>query len=79
MKTNQTTFVKRTRDAKKNSGVAAIATRLAKANNDILWKKSTRGKKMFIAAKAAILKKYGMLAKVEWQKQLNSPDIKTKN
>ena len=34
----QTTFVKRTRDAKMNAGIAAIAARLAKENNDILFR-----------------------------------------
>jgi hypothetical protein len=52
----QTSFVKRTRDAKMNAGIAAIATRLAKENNDILFKKSSRAKRMFMSSKMQILK-----------------------
>ena len=46
----QTTFIKRTKDAKMNAGIAAIASKLAKTNNDILWQKSNRAKKLFISS-----------------------------
>lgn len=68
----QTTFIKRTKDAKMNAGIAAIASKLAKTNNDILWQKSNRAKKLFIVSKNAILKKYGPQARVEWMKSANN-------
>ena len=68
----QTSFVKRTRDAKMNAGIAAIATRLAKENNDILFKKSSRAKRMFMTSKTQILKKYGAQARIEYMKSSHS-------
>ena len=67
----QTTFVKRTRDAKMNAGIAGIAARLAKENRDILWVKESRAKAAFVKAKAQIVKKYGPQARIEWQKIIN--------
>ena len=64
----QTSFVKRTRDAKTNAGIAAIATKLAKENNDILFKKSSIAKRMFMTSKMQILKKYGAQARMEYMK-----------
>ena len=68
----QTSFIKRTKEAKMNASIAAIAAKLAKTNNDILWQKSNRAKKLFIASKAGILKKYGPQARVEWMKLMNN-------
>lgn len=68
----QTTFIKRTKEAKMNAGIAAIASKLAKTNNDILWQKSNRAKNLFISSKNAILKKYGPQARVEWMKSMNN-------
>ena len=68
----QTSFVKRTKEAKMNASIAAIAAKLAKTNNDILWKKSNKAKKLFIVSKAGILKKYGPQARVEWMKSMNN-------
>ena len=62
-------MVRRTRESKKNAAVAVIAMKMAKDNSDIQQKKAARFKKMFVAAKQAILKKYGPRAKVEWTKQ----------
>lgn len=67
----QSTFIKRTRDAKMNAGIAAIAAKLAKENRDILWVKETRAKSAFMKAKAQIVKKYGPQARIEWQKIIN--------
>lgn len=67
----QTTFIKRTRDAKMNAAIAAIAAKLAKENRDILWVKESRAKSAFIKAKAQIVKKYGPQARIEWQKIIN--------
>ena len=64
----QASFVKRTRDAKMNAGIAAIATKLAKENNDILFKKSSIAKRMFMTSKIQILKKYGAQARMEYMK-----------
>lgn len=64
----QSSFVKRTRDAKMNAGIAAIATKLAKENNDILFKKSSMAKRMFMNSKMQILKKYGAQARMEYMK-----------
>lgn len=74
----QTSFVKRTKEAKMNAGIAAIAAKLAKTNNDILWQKSNRAKKLFIASKVGILKKYGPQARVEWMKSMNNAAIAEK-
>jgi len=67
----QTSFVKRSREAKKNAGVALIAMDLAKKNNDPLWVKSNKAKKLFIFAKQAINKRYKQQAVIAWQKQEN--------
>lgn len=67
----QSTFIKRTRDAKMNAGIAAIAAKLAKENRDILWVKESRAKSAFMKAKAQIVKKYGPQARIEWQKIIN--------
>ena len=72
----QTTFIKRTRDAKMNAGIAAIAARLAKENRDILWVKEDRAKRTFMKTKAQIIKKYGAQARMEWQKIMNGSSAK---
>jgi hypothetical protein len=74
----QTTVTKRTREAKKNAGVSVIAMRMAKEAGDMQQKKAARFKKLFMAAKAAILKKYGVRAKAEWMKKQNNPKSKKK-
>lgn len=65
----QTSMVRRSREAKKNAAVSVIAMKIAKDNNDMQWKKASRFKKLFVAAKQAIAKKYGPRAKVEWTKK----------
>ena len=70
----QTTFIKRSREAKKNAGVAAIAMDLAKKNNDIFWKKANKAKKLLIASRMAINKKYKQQATQQWLKQENKLD-----
>lgn len=65
----QTSMVKRTKEAKKNAAVSVIAMKMAKDAGDIQQKKAAKFKKLFLAAKKAILKKYGPRAKVEWTKQ----------
>ena len=72
----QTTVTKRTREAKKNAGVSVIAMKMAKDAGDIQQKKAARFKKLFLAAKEAILKKYGVRAKTEWMKKQNSSGAK---
>lgn len=68
----QTTFIKRTKEAKMNAAIAAIAAKLAKTNNDVLWQKSNKAKRLFMASKAGILKKYGPQARIEWMKSINT-------
>ena len=69
----QTTMVRRSRESKKNAAVSVIAMRLAKEAGDIQQKKAARFKKLFFAAKKAVLRKYEPRAKVEWtRKQANS-------
>ena len=65
----QTSMVKRTKEAKKNAAISVIAMKMAKDSGDIQQKKAAKFKKLFLAAKQAILKKYGPRAKVEWTKQ----------
>jgi len=62
-------MVKRTTEAKKNAAIAALSMKLAKDKGDILQKKAEKYKKLFIAAKQAIIKKYGPMARQEWVKQ----------
>lgn len=69
----QTSMVKRSQEAKKNAGVSVIAMQLAKNNKDQLWKKANRFKAMFMAAKAAINRKYGPSARVDWTKKQSQP------
>lgn len=69
----QTSMVKRSQDAKKNAGVSVIAMQLAKNNQDQLWKKASKFKAMFMAAKMAINRKYGPSAKVQWAKKQSQP------
>ena len=68
----QQSMVKRTREAKKNAAIAAIATKMAKDNGDVLYKKSQKFKKLFFAAKAAISKKYFARARSAWTAQQSS-------
>lgn len=69
----QTTMVRRSREAKKNAGVSVIAMKLAKEAGDIQQKKAARFKKLFFAAKKAVIRKYGPKAKLEWvKKQANN-------
>ena len=72
----QQTMVKRTREAKKNAGVAAIAMKLAKDSDDMFYKKAAKFKKLFVAAKVAIGKKYGPRAKQEWMKKQSTSTAK---
>ncbi|RLA81937.1 MAG: hypothetical protein DRG78_08405 [Epsilonproteobacteria bacterium] len=65
----QTTMVRRSREAKKASAVSVIAMKLAKDAEDPQQKKAARFKKLFVAAKEAILKKYGPRAKTEWTRK----------
>jgi len=69
----QMSMVKRSREAKKNAAIAAISFKLAKQNNDVLYKKSRRFKGLFVAAKRAINAKYASRAKQEWAKLQNQP------
>ncbi len=66
------TMTKRTREAKRNAGIAVMAMKLAKDNQDVQWKKANKFKKLFVAAKAAVLTKYGVRAKTEWMKKQNN-------
>ena len=65
----QSSLVKRTREAKKNAAVAVIAMKLAKDADDIQQKKAAKFKKLFLASKEAILRKYGPRAKIAWTKK----------
>ncbi len=65
----QTTMVRRSREAKKASAVSVIAMKMAKDADDPQQKKAARFKKLFVAAKIAINKKYGPRAKTEWTKR----------
>jgi len=66
------TMTKRTKEAKKNAGVAVMAMKLAKDKDDMQWKKANKFKKLFVAAKKAVLLKYGVRAKQEWMKKQNT-------
>jgi hypothetical protein len=68
-KSVQTTMVKKTREAKRNSAIGVISMNMAKQNDDIQWRKANKYKQLFVAAKQAILKKYGNKAKAEWYKR----------
>lgn len=70
----QTSMVRRSREAKKNAAVSVIAMRLAKQAGDVQQKKAARFKKLFVAAKQAILRKYEPRAKVEWTKKQSNSD-----
>jgi len=72
----QQSLVKRTREAKRNAAVSVIAMRLAKEKDDIIWKKASKFKKLFVAAKDAINKKYGQRASIEWMKKQNENKAK---
>ncbi len=65
----QTSMVRRSREAKKNAAVSVIAMKMARDSDDVQYKKASRFKKLFVAAKIAIGKKYGPRAKVEWTKK----------
>jgi len=65
----QTTMVKRSREAKKNAAVSVIAMKLAKESEDMQWKRASKFKKLFVAAKEAINKKYGSRARAEYIKK----------
>jgi hypothetical protein len=72
----QTSMVRRTRESKKNAAIAVIAMKMAKDAGDIQQKKAARFKKLFVAAKVAIARKYGPRAKVEWTKnQSKAPSV----
>lgn len=75
----QSSMVRRTQEAKKNAGVSVIAMQLAKNGQDQLWKKASKFKAMFMAAKTAINKKYGPTARVEWSKKQSQPKPAPKN
>ena len=62
----QTTMVKKTKEAKRSSAVGVIAMNMAKQNDDMLWRKANKFKQLFVAAKEAILKKYGSRARTSW-------------
>jgi len=64
----QNSQVKRTVEAKKAAGVASLANKLARDKDDIEYRKAAKYKKLFVAAKEAILRKYGGRAKQEWMK-----------
>lgn len=74
----QTTVTRRTREAKKSAGVSVIAMKMAKDAGDIQQKKAAKFKKLFMAAKAAVLKKYGTRAKTEWMQKQNQSKSKSK-
>lgn len=68
----QNSITKRTREAKIAAGSASLAMKLAKDNNDTLYKKSQRFKKLFIEAKKAVMTKYGKRARSEYIKNINT-------
>ncbi len=72
----QTTMTKRSREAKKNAGVAVLAMKLAKDSADIQWKKANKYKKLFVAAKAAVLTKFKGRALQAWTKQQTTKSSK---
>ncbi len=65
----QTTVTKRTREAKKASAISVIAMKMAKDSGDPQQKKAARFKKLFVAAKQAVLTKYKSRATQEWVKE----------
>jgi len=62
----QTSIVKRTRESKIAAGSASLAMKMAKDNNDQLYKKSQKFKKLFLSAKKAVMSKYGSRARAEY-------------
>ena len=73
----QQSLIKRTREAKKNAAIAVIAMKMAKDNGDVYQKKAAKFKKLFIAAKQAILKKYALRARQEWMKRQSTSTAST--
>jgi len=64
----QNSQIKRTVEAKRAAGVAALANKIARDKNDVAYRKASKYKKLFVAAKQAILRKYGGRARQEWMK-----------
>jgi hypothetical protein len=62
----QTTNTRRTMAAKKSAAIASIAVRLAKEADDIMYTKLGKYKKLHIAMKQAIFKKYKTRATSQW-------------
>jgi len=65
----QTSLVKRTKGAKKASAISIIAMKMAKEQGDPIQRKAAKYKKLFVAAKQAILNKYKSRATQEWNKE----------
>jgi hypothetical protein len=68
----QNTMVKRTREAKIQAGSASLAMKMAKDNDDILYRKAQRFKKLFVNAKKAVMTKYGQRARTAYLKKMGS-------
>lgn len=65
----QTSMTTRSRESKKNAAIAAIAVSLARKNNDIMFGKLKKYRKMWKATKELVLRKYQSKALQEWSKQ----------
>lgn len=64
-------MVKRTQKAKMNAAIAIIAMQLAKDKKDSNARKAMLGKKILLAARANILKRYGNTARQVYMKNLS--------
>jgi hypothetical protein len=59
-------MMKRTQSAKMDSAIAIIAMSIAKKNRDMNWVKASKAKKLLLASRANIMRKYGNEARREY-------------
>jgi hypothetical protein len=65
-----TSMVMRSMEAKKNAAIGMISVALAKKNNDVLYHKLIKYRKLWVQTKKDIQRKYGSKALQIWaQKQ----------
>jgi len=61
-----TTVSTRSRDAKMNAVIGAVAVSIAKSKNDVLYGKLKKYKSLWKSTKDQIVQKYGNMAKQKW-------------
>lgn len=73
-KQNSTSYSKRTKNAKDNAGIAAMAMKLAKDQNHPLIKKKEKYRKLYLETKIKILQIFRSKAKTEYFAKKASKD-----